>query len=236
MEAGLESFEVVLFDFFGTLVSYEPDRRRLGYPDTHRLVRSWGYKSGYDAFVAEWDASSAAFEVRSAGSLEEHSMLDIAAAFAVRAGLKLSRERREAVATAFLTEWQRGVRPVVGVTDLICGLSHRYRLGVVSNTHDGDMVPSLLRSIGVADFFEVVVLSVDHGYRKPHPSIYDLALERLSARAADVVFVGDSYEADYAGPQRAGMAAFLIDPDAHHEIPSGARLGSVLDLSTRLAR
>jgi hypothetical protein len=34
--------DVILFDFFGTLVEYQPDRTWLGYPASHELVATWG--------------------------------------------------------------------------------------------------------------------------------------------------------------------------------------------------
>jgi putative hydrolase of the HAD superfamily len=98
------------------------------------------------------------------------------------------------------------------------------------------MVPAMLRAMGVADLFELVVLSVDHGFRKPHPSIYEEALRRLDCPAHEVAFIGDSYDADYIGPRQAGMTAFLIDPRGDHAIPREAQLPSLLDIEARLAQ
>ncbi len=44
--------EVLLFDFFGTLVGYEQDRTALGYPKSHALVADLGFPGDQDAFVA----------------------------------------------------------------------------------------------------------------------------------------------------------------------------------------
>jgi putative hydrolase of the HAD superfamily len=226
--ARLDSFDAVLFDVFGTLVAYEPDRTALAYPKSHALVTGWGHDLPYERFLAEWDAASAALEVGSAQDHREFSMFDAALAFAARAGLDLDDERCASLGDRFVTEWQAHVRPVPGAVPFLERLATTHRIGVVSNTHHHDMVPSLLATMGVAELFDVVVLSVDHGHRKPHPSIYRTALDALGAAA--VAFVGDSYDADYLGPTQAGMAAFLIDPDDRHGVPSGARLSSLLDL------
>ena len=63
-----------------------------------------------------------------------------------------------------------------------------------------------------------------------------MALERLGSRADHVAFVGDSYEADYLGPQRAGMTAYLIDPAARYRLPPAASIRTVLDIEARLTR
>ena len=85
----------ILFDFFGTLVTYEPDRSRLEYPATHRLARSLGYRWDHDHFVTDWHAASSTLEARTAESHAEFSMTDAAHAFAKRSGLV--RDERAAV-------------------------------------------------------------------------------------------------------------------------------------------
>lgn len=235
MSAATGHDEVILFDLFGTLVEYEPNRQRIVYPETLQLVQQMGGPQDHETFLITWDAASAALERASASTLAEFTMLDAAQAFAVSVGLEPSPDQVAELAARFLAEWKRHVRAVDGICDLIAALAGSYRLGVVSNTHDPDMVPSMLRSMGVAEYFEVVLLSVSHGYRKPHPSIYQVAMERMGCGASAIAFVGDSYEADYLGPRRAGMRAYLIDPKACHRIPEANRLESVLALPERLA-
>lgn len=226
--------DVILFDFFGTLVTYEADRTAIRYERTHRLLTEWGSMLGHDDFVAEWDHASSEVEARGAESLIESTMDDAAMAFASRIGLDLDAVGRQRLIDVFLDEWAEPVRPVPGVDALIRSLGQRHRLGVVSNTNDPAMVPRLLDVMGVAGAFDDVLLSVDHGFRKPHPSIYAAALERLGCAPADALFVGDSLDADYLGPRRCGMAALLIDPARHHDVAAADRLDSVLDLGGRL--
>jgi putative hydrolase of the HAD superfamily len=225
-----DPLQAVLFDFFGTLVTYEPDRSRLAYPDSHRLLRRWGCDLSHESFVKQWDAASNGLQRASARSMREFSMLDAARAFAATSGLDLSGAQCHDLATTFVVEWQRHVRPVTGVADLLARLAGSYRLGVVSNTQDPAMVPSMLRQMGVAHHLDIVVLSVVHGYRKPHRSIYTAALESLGVAAADTAFVGDSYEADYLGPRAAGMTPFLIDPEDAHGVPRARRLPALAHL------
>lgn len=226
---------VVLFDFFGTLVTYEADRTALRYTSTHALLSGWGSDLDHDAFVVEWDAASIALEESSSDSHVEHSMVDAAIAFGERVGLSLDDVRCAELIEVFLDEWAAPVRIVPSTPQMLCRLADRYRLGLVSNTNDAAMVPALLATHDIGDVFETVLLSVDHGHRKPHPSIYQAALDHFGCAASDVVFVGDSYEADYLGPTTAGMTAYLIDPAGARSVPPGRRLSSVLDLETALA-
>jgi HAD superfamily hydrolase (TIGR01549 family) len=86
------------------------------------------------------------------------------------------------------------------------------RLGLVSN--------------GIRDLREFVVhhrLDVDaivgsraHGYVKPHPTIFQAALQQLGVEPQDSAMVGDSLEEDIEGARALGMRAILIDREDRH--------------------
>lgn len=221
----------MLFDFFGTLVEYQPDRSRLRSPRAAQLARSMGFAGGHDVFVRIWDHASSELERAASRTRREFSMADAAAAFGAAAGIALTAEQSQRLGQAFVTEWSQHLRPVPGAADLVQRLARRCRVAVVSNTHDVDMVPRLLSEMGVGGDVAAVVLSVEHGWQKPHASIYLAALDELDCRPGDAVFVGDNVEADYLGPRRAGMTAYLIDPDGRSTVPSAHRLTSVVDLA-----
>ncbi len=226
--------DAVLFDVFGTLVAYDPRRTAHEYRTTHSLLLGWGVEVTYDAFLADWDAASEALEAAAAVSQVEFSMADAAAAFAERHGCVLAASQHEELGASFAAEWALHVQVVNGVLEMLRRVRACARVGVVSNTNDRDMVPALLDAMGVAGRVDVVVLSVDHGHRKPHPSIYAAALDRIGCPAQRAAFVGDSYAADYLGPRTHGMTALLIDPDGRHAVPADHRLASVLEVEERL--
>jgi putative hydrolase of the HAD superfamily len=63
---------------------------------------------------------------------------------------------------------------------------------------------------------DAVVDSRTHGRVKPHPTIFQAALDRLGIGAADAVMVGDSLEEDIEGARALGMRAILIDREERH--------------------
>jgi len=225
----------VLLDFFGTLVGYSPSRTEQGYHASHALAGSMGAAIGYQGFLAAWTAESARFDERSAADDSEFSMDELAAAFLTRI---LRREPSLAERTAFvdtyLAEWNTTVTYPPGIDETVGVLADHFRLAVVTNTHQADLVPRHLSAMGIAQHFDVVVTSVETGKRKPHPVIYAEALRRLGTTAQAAIFAGDTYAADYAGPASAGMTAFLIDPAGHHPVPACRRLTSLHDLPERL--
>jgi putative hydrolase of the HAD superfamily len=90
-------------------------------------------------------------------------------------------------------------------------LSSRYRMGVVSNFMVMDGIEELLKITGINHYFSFVVTSVSEGWRKPHPDIYDKALQLSGTRPDEVLFVGDDYANDYAAPVSLGMKALHLD-------------------------
>jgi putative hydrolase of the HAD superfamily len=225
----------VLFDFFGTLVTYSPSRVTQGYPRSWELVRRFGAALTYDEFLAAIDQTFKSFDRQSSVDDREFSMASAAAAF-LSAQLKRPPDVAEITAfeDAYIGEWSAAVAFLDDLEPWLTDLRTRHRLAVVSNTHSPTMVPRFLSSSGLAALFDAVVLSVDVGWRKPHPLLYEAALSRLDIAARDAVFVGDSYDADFAGPSSAGIRSFLIDPHHRFDVPADRRLDSVFHLADRL--
>lgn len=83
------------------------------------------------------------------------------------------------------------------------------RMGLISNFEP--WLEDLLRDLEMLDFLEVLVISGKEDYEKPHPRIYELALERAGVSPRQSLHVGDSPVSDYDGAREAGMRAVLLD-------------------------
>jgi putative hydrolase of the HAD superfamily len=140
----------------------------------------------------------------------------------------------ESFLESYLAEWSKGVRYPAGTAELLGRLARRFRLAVVTNTHDTPFVLAHMRALGASPHVQAVVTSVDFGLRKPHPAIFRHALELLGAEAGRCVHVGDSFAADYCGAQGAGIAALLIDPTGSAPVPDRDRIRSVQDVESSL--
>ena len=98
------------------------------------------------------------------------------------ADFNLNRERLQEVAERLAGMWEvtyyhRELRPKVKET--LEELKKRgYHLGVISNTASLYSVFDVLEQYGIRDYFEDVTLSSVTGYRKPHPSIFQISLRR----------------------------------------------------------
>jgi putative hydrolase of the HAD superfamily len=105
-----------------------------------------------------------------------------------------------------------------------------YELGLISNTH-WRISESLRKEF--EQFFDVTTLSYEHGYAKPHPSIFIATVDRLRVSPNQCLHVGDDPVADIQGAKNAGMkTAFIkrkrVRTDADIEIGRISELGKLL--------
>jgi putative hydrolase of the HAD superfamily len=99
------------------------------------------------------------------------------------------------------------------VLAVLCDLAMHYKLAVVSNFMVEDGIEELLQLNKADRFFEFVVTSINSGWRKPSPFIYQTALQYAGCQPEEILFVGDDYENDYVLPGRAGMKAIFLEKD-----------------------
>jgi putative hydrolase of the HAD superfamily len=108
------------------------------------------------------------------------------------------------------------------------------RLGLISNSHR--CLASFQSHFELDGLISVTVSSSDHGFMKPHPSIFRAALELMGVTAADAAMVGDSLTQDVHGARAAGMRGILLARGgARQAIADGIPvIGSLRELVTLL--
>lgn len=221
--------ECLLFDLFGTLVEYEPERAGHLYPETCDLIRDELPALTRDQIIAGINAVFGKLELDSHRNHTEFHMNQVASGVCEHLGIEPEQSFCAAFVETYIREWLVPIKPVSGVTGLLHRLSKHYLLGVVSNTHYAPIVHQLITKMGLTEILEVVTLSIDVGVPKPNPEIFQLTLAALDLTAAQVVYIGDSYESDYRGARNAGIDCYLIG--RHARVPRERQLRSILDLS-----
>lgn len=95
------------------------------------------------------------------------------------------------------------------VCSILDPLSRSYRLAVVSDGQSAWALPEL-RETGIAGYFDPIVISGDHKFRKPDRRLFDAALLRMRQKPENVVFVGNDIYRDIYGAHRVGMKTVLF--------------------------
>jgi len=122
------------------------------------------------------------------------------------------------------------IRP--GTREALLRLAGKYQLGVISNA-DGKIADVLARC-GIADCFETITDSGIVGKEKPHPAIFQAALQSLEVAPEESLYTGDLYSVDYLGSTRVGMDAVLFDVAGAYKDRGLPRVESLEQLEARL--
>ena len=83
-----------------------------------------------------------------------------------------------------------------------------FKIGLISNSHR--CLASFQQHFELEGLITAAVSSSEHGFLKPHPSIFEAALKLASVDADASVMVGDSLTHDIEGARRAGMRGILV--------------------------
>ena len=77
-------------------------------------------------------------------------------------------------------------------------------------------LPELLHSLDLVRHFDFIAASARIGFEKPHPRIFEWALEQAKLEPSEVLHVGDHVDADVLGARGVGIDGILID--RHHRV------------------
>lgn len=214
----------VYFDFFGTLVDYDPSVLPSAGNAPFDFAKRHGCAVTPSEASAAWQRAWTEVDGAAAESGRECSMLDIAARYAELLGgrcttLAPTSEALERLVAEYLDVWTAGIRLADGAVDCLVDLGRDHTLAVVSNTHDAALVPRMLQRFGIAGHFSEVFTSIALGWRKPHPEIFRAVLAHDGIAAGSAAFVGDNWSADVEGPRAIGMRAFYVGASAAERQP-----------------
>ena len=86
-----------------------------------------------------------------------------------------------------------------------------YSHAIVSN-HVPELA-AIVENLGIGEHFVRVFTSARIGYCKPHPKIYEKALEALNLKPENCWMIGDNEVADVQAPMELGISSILVRKD-----------------------
>ena len=117
----------------------------------------------------------------------------------------------------FLAEMCRGIsRRRLGlyphIREVLDALRGRYPLALVTDAQS-TYARGELHRVGLLDYFDPIVVSGDHGYRKPDRRLFQSALDRMAVAAENALYVGNDMHRDIFGAREAGLKTVMLDSD-----------------------
>lgn len=106
------------------------------------------------------------------------------------------------------------------------------KIGLISNSHRS--MQAFEEHFELRGLISAAVTSHEHGYMKPHPSIFEAALAQAGVSAAESMMVGDSVPHDIEGALGVGMRGVLVHR-SREAVSAPPRVFVVSDLSEVLA-
>jgi putative hydrolase of the HAD superfamily len=196
----------VFFDVDFTLIYPGPTFQGEGYA---RFCRKYGVDVDPARFTAAVSAASAILD-------EEQDHIyhpDIFVRYTRRIIEEMggTGEHLETIAREVYEEWAACQHFFLydDVTAVLRELSGRgLKLGLISNSHR--CLASFQQHFELNGLIAAAVSSAEHGYMKPHSSIFEAALKLVDVRADESVMVGDSLSHDIEGARRVGMRGVLV--------------------------
>jgi len=199
--------DAVTFDDFGTLRYSAKKQEDIMYP-IFRALSKKGMSLTKEMFLNQYFKMDALYRKRLRESSRESLLDDVIADVLESLGFK-SEAFMGAIKEA--VDYGLSTRSVKWYPDALLVLSilrkRGYKLGLISNTH--------WRFLGsfrteIEKTFDVVTLSYEHGYAKPHPSIFLATIKKLGVEANRCLHVGDDPTADVQGARNVGMKTAFI--------------------------
>lgn len=117
----------------------------------------------------------------------------------------------------FLAEMSRGIsrhrlRLYPHVRKVLRVLRERFPLALVTDAQSA-FARGELHKVGLLDYFDPIIVSGDHGYRKPDKRLFQLALDGLGVRAENTLYIGNDMHRDIYGAREVGMHTVMFDSD-----------------------
>jgi putative hydrolase of the HAD superfamily len=226
--------KAVFFDLYQTLVRYEPPREEL----QAKALRDFGIEASPEVFRQPLvSADEFIYQEMSRRPLSRRSPEDKMALYVrhqeillQEAGIKADRK----TVLGMLGKMQQASMKLVLFDDVAPVLTDLKKrgliLGLISNV-DQDMTDTF-QKLGLPSWLDVIVTSRDAGTTKPHPGIFQEALQRAGVQPPEAVYIGDQYQVDVLGASGAGMKGILLDRTGHYadinDCPRIASLGEIM--------
>ncbi len=234
----ISNARVILFDVYGTLATWYPDRFVLHQRAASKFgieVTEQGIDAGYAVAEAYMTRQNATAPIRLMSQDERDQFFARFEQMVLEGcGIEVDLELADKI-------WQEVAKQeyeLVLYDDVLDNLdslrNQGYIVGIVSNVPSGG--EQLADQLGLSDSIDFAVTSSEVGCEKPDPRIFAEALRRAdSTPPRNAVMVGDQIESDINGAMAAGIRPVLLDRKSqHNQFSAHPRITSLEQLKALL--
>jgi putative hydrolase of the HAD superfamily len=203
----MQNIKSIGFDLFNTLITMELQALKDALSRLTSSLRDNGFAIEHNAFVkAHSEAVFEFLEQTKRDGKESHNRFWISTALA-KLGHEVSPDNPHisAAVETYFSAFIQYAKLIPGTKEMLTTLRQNYRIGLLSNFTHPPAASQIIAELDLEPFFDVVLISGDLGYRKPHLSVFEALIDQLGVEKEEIAFVGDDPEADVEGARRAGL-------------------------------
>jgi putative hydrolase of the HAD superfamily len=203
----MKQIKAVGFDLFNTLITMEVDALKDALSRLTGSLKRNGFAIEHASFVkAHSEAVLDFLEQTRRDGKESHNRFWISSALA-ELGHDVSPDSQyiSAAVETYFSAFIQYARLIPGTKEMLTCLKQKYPLGLLSNFTHPPAATQIIAELGLDHFFDVVLISGDLGYRKPHLSVFETLIDQFGVESEEIAYVGDDPEADVEGALQAGL-------------------------------
>lgn len=204
--------KAVIFDYIGTLVNcrnYSMDASKL---NLYNALVAEGFDINENKFMATYGLAHENYRKVRYEQLKEVTNTIWVAEALCNLGFEVTADdpRIKAALNVFFQDFIDTLELREGAKKLIKQAQQRGKVALISNFTYAPVIYKSLRALEISEFFSLVVVSDDVGWRKPSSHIFQTALNKLQIRASEAVYIGDSPNEDIKGAKTAGLKTVFV--------------------------
>jgi len=204
----------ILFDLYGTLIDIETDETKnsIYRGIAHFLTYHGTYRHRQEVRDRYYRIMK---EQKELGG-EKYPEIDVESIwniFLTEETVKGDHERQELaliLAQLYRAISRKRLRLYPGVMSVLDALRPAYRMALVSDAQPCYALPEI-KAVGLDGYFNPIVISARHGFRKPDKRLFEKALTQMKLSPTEVICVGNDMYRDIYGATRLGIKSIFFD-------------------------
>lgn len=206
-------YTTILLDFDDTLIDtqgYAEKCLRGIYTDYNIST----YYPTFEDFIEVYSKNTHhLWELYALGEIDKRTLIDKRFYKPFEQFSTVSREYLDEMNKDFMTRVVHIDYHIDGAKELLEYLKPKYKIVMLSNGFT-ELQYDKLESVGFTKYFDEVVLSDVVGVNKPHPGIFNFAMNKVGANIEETIMIGDNYLADIKGAMDSNIDQIWYNPNS----------------------
>lgn len=204
----------MLFDLYGTLIDIDTNEAM---DEIYRAIAH--YLTYHCVYLRRWEVRERYYRImkqQKDASGEEYPEIDVEAIWnelLMQEGIKsapIRGQQAKVIAHIYRGVSRNRLQLYPDVKRVLNELQTRYRLALISDAQSCYAMPEI-HAVGLDGYFDPIIISSHHGFRKPDSRLFKKALERMELEPHEVIGVGNDMYRDIYGAKLLGIRSILID-------------------------